>query len=152
MLNVAAGTNVYVSGTAPATYNEAGFEGINDWADIAELTEVGGFGATSNGITHIGLKDSRIRKLKGSYDNGQLTLNMALDEADQGQNRLQVASRLKKLYSFKIVMNEGDDGEVTFYTTGNVMSFVRNIGTVDTVITATCNVDLDGDIVKVETV
>ncbi len=139
----AAGSKFYISAAAPATYNAAGFSALT-WTEVGEVTEIGEFGKTVNVITHTALSDKKVRKLKGSYDNGTLSLPMALDTSDAGQDLCMAAVDSDDAYSIKIEVQDS----TIFYTTGLFSKFTRTVGSVDTVVMANVEAALDGDIIE----
>lgn len=139
----AAGSKFSLSAAAPATYTAAGFAALT-FTEVGEVTQMGDFGKTYATVTHNPLSDRKTYKLRGSYNNGSLSLSLALDTADAGQDLAATASESDTAYSIKIELQDG----TIFYTTGLVMSFVRNVGTVDTVVSATVAVELVGDLIE----
>jgi len=77
-----AGTVVAIAVNAePATYNEVGFDALS-FQDIGEITEAGEFGRTYNLVTHMPIGDRRTVKRKGSFNDGQMTLQLARVTSD----------------------------------------------------------------------
>lgn len=139
----AAGSKFQLCADLPLAYNAAGFNDLT-WTDVGEVTSIGEFGANYNVIEHLSLADKRTRKFSGSYNNGSMSVEMAFDALDSGQ-----------LLALDI-MDTGDECSVAirlrdgsrYFSTGIITSFRRNVGTTDTMVTATVNVELNGDIVE----
>jgi len=139
-----AGTVISASATLPATYDQAGYEALA-FTSVGEITEVGEYGKEYNLVTHIPLATRRTQKLKGSYNDGSISLQMAYDPDDSGQAILVTALDSDDSIAFKVV---DQDGTVDYFT-GKVMSYRKNIGGVDTIRSASTSVELDSDVVTV---
>ena len=133
----AAGASIGISSSAPATFNEAGY-GALTFTNIGEVTDLGEFGREYNLITHNPIDTRATKKLKGSYNEGQISMTVGLDTADAGQNLAKTASQSDADYYFKITMQNG----VMYYFPAKVMSFKRSIGSVDNVVTATIALEI----------
>jgi hypothetical protein len=138
-----AGTTISI-GNAPATYDAAGFAAVS-YTAIGEVTDVGEFGKQFNLITHNPIGNRQTKKLRGSFNNGSIQLQMAMDTADAGQDVLLTSLESDNSFSFKVVLQNG----TIFYFTGKVMSYVRQIGSVDQVTAATAQIEIDGNIIEV---
>lgn len=135
----AAGTQFAVSATLPATHTIAGFEALS-FTDIAEIVDGGSNGREYNEVTHSPLGRREVLVTKGSYTEGTQDLSLGRDLVDAGQAILQIASKSDNAYSFRITFQNGDID----YLTARVMSYVTEIGSVDTIVSATAGVALDG--------
>lgn len=132
-----AGATISICASLPASHNAAGFNALT-WSVIAEITNLPEFGRVYELIRHKPVGTRATRKLKGSYDEGQLPLELASDTDDPGQILLKSASGSDNTYSFRIVMGNGDK----YFFLGMVMSFVAGGGDVDTVFAAKSTVEL----------
>lgn len=139
-----AGTKLYVSASAPATYNNTGFAALT-WTEIGEVSEMGEFGRQYNLVTFNTLGDRRTVKRKGSYNDGTIACQMARVPDDAGQTILVTAVNSDSSYSIKIQLQDG----TVFYTSAQVMSYTTNIGNVDQITSATVNLEIDNDILEV---
>lgn len=137
-----AGTTLSV-GVAPATYDAAGFGAVS-YTQVAEITNIGSFGRKYNLVKHNPVDSRATVKRKGSFDNGQLQLKLA-KTSDAGQGVLSTASTSDNSYSFKIVL---PSGKIEYFT-GQVMSFVIDVGSVDQILGATVDVEIDNTIIEV---
>ena len=133
----AAGTTLGISASAPATFNAAGYNALT-FTNIGEITDLGEFGREYNLITHNPIDTRATKKLKGSYNEGQASLTVALDTDDAGQTLCKTASQSDADYYFKVVMQNGDK----YFYPAKVMSFKRGVGSVDNVVSATINLEI----------
>ena len=139
-----AGTKLFISASAPATYNKTGFEALT-FTEIGEVSEMGEFGRQYNLVTFNTLGDRRTVKRKGSYNDGTIACQMARVPDDAGQTILTTAVYSDNSYSIKIKLQDG----TVFYTSAQVMSYTTNIGNVDQITSATVNLEIDNDILEV---
>ena len=139
-----AGTKLFVSASAPATYNSSGFAALT-WTEIGEVSDMGEFGRQYNLVTFNTLGDRRTVKRKGSYNDGTIACQMARVPDDAGQAILTTAVNSDNSYSIKIQLQDG----TVFYTSAQVMSYTTNIGNVDQITSATVNLEIDNDILEV---
>jgi hypothetical protein len=139
-----AGTVLAIDNALPATYNQAGFEALS-YDTVGELTEIGEFGKEYALVTHNPINDRQTYKFKGSYNNGSITLQMASDEDDAGQAVVITALGSDTSVSFKVTHQ---DATVDYFT-GKVMSYKKNVGSSDSILSASVTVELDSDVVNV---
>ena len=139
-----AGTKLFISSAAPASYNQTGFTALT-WTEVGEISDMGEFGRQYNLVTFNSLGDRRTVKRKGSYNDGTIACQMARVPSNAGQAILTDAVDSDDSYSFKIVLQDG----TVFYTTAQVMSYTTNVGSVDTITGATVNIEIDNDIIEV---
>jgi hypothetical protein len=132
-----AGTTIGLSSGAPATFNVAGYTALT-FTTIGEVTDLGEFGREYNLITHNPIGSRGTVKLKGSFNEGSISMTVGLDTDDAGQILAKTASQSDSDYSFKITTQNGDD----YYFQAKVMSFKVNVGSVDSVTTATIMLEL----------
>jgi len=143
----AAGTVLSVSSGAPATYDEAGFEAMT-FTVVGEVTSVPSHGAEFSLVTHNPLADRITRKLKGSKNNGSMTIPMALDTSDAGQDIMRDHAdglNVDDKASFRV---EYPDGGAEYFT-GLVMSFTTAGDGVDSILAAEAMVEIDDNVVSV---
>lgn len=141
-VRTSAGTVLSVTATAPATYDNAGFTALT-FTPVAELIDLGSFGKKYNLVTFTPLGDRKVVKRKGSYNNGTLALKLGSSPTDAGQIAMQTGSTSDSSYSFRVVTQSGS----TFYFTGQIMDWTLAVGSVDTIMGADCNIEIDNDIV-----
>ena len=144
----AAGAKWYVSTTAPATNDQAGFEGILDWVEVKKLQNLGTIGSTFSEVTYNVLGDKSEKNRKGTRSNGGLEPTMYSDDSDAGQALVLSGvdgSEENTQFSHKIVRDDG----ATRYNVGYIYSAPESIGTNDDMITNAVMVKFDEKLVKV---
>ncbi|WP_193171254.1 hypothetical protein [Nisaea nitritireducens] len=140
-------------GTTLAADNQAGFE-ADTFAEMGEITNIGDFGKEYQIIETKALKQRRVRKIKGSYDNGTLELELYLDPDDAGQTAALAALDTDDNYNFKITLNDAPTAgaaptPTTYYFRGLVTTFRTSVSDVDSAVTARCVVAINSEILKV---
>lgn len=141
----AAGTIFSISSAAPATYDASGYAALT-WTEVAEVTSIGSRGKKFEVVTHKPLAYRGTYKRKGSFDNGQMAIGLAIAKVDAGQSLLTAALESDSSYSFKIAFPSGR----IQYMPGQVSSFTDDdIGSTDAILAGTANVEIDGSIVTV---
>jgi hypothetical protein len=134
-----AGTTLKVIVTAPATFDAAGYATLfAAGAFVGEITDLGEFGRDYNLITHNPIGTRITRKLKGSYNEGQMALKLGLDADDAGQIIMVAASKSDADYSFMITMQNLDK----YYFQAKVMSWKVGAGSVDNIVSVSCNLEI----------
>lgn len=137
-----AGTTLGISAGSPATFDETGFEALAPYTLIGEVTDIGGdIGRVYNLVTQNPLSTRATRKYKGSFQSGSMQLSLAVDKSDAGQILAKTALNSDADYSFCLTLQ---DGAKTYFR-GKVMSFPINVGNVDSITTATINIEITAD-------
>lgn len=141
MINTASGARLFIGGTtaivgANAAARITAYEALT-WVEVGEVEDLGEMGDESERVTFTGLKDGRVRKLKGPRDAGEQTIVVADDMTDAGQIALEAAEASPLDYNFKVQLNDaitigGDDSQHFFR--GKVFSKRRNIGNASNVV------------------
>jgi hypothetical protein len=147
-VHTSAGTKLSLSAEAPATFDSTGYEALT-YTAVGEITDLGEFGREYSLVTHNPVGSRGTQKFKGSFNEGTMNLTIGLDTADAGQTVMQTASMADTAYSFEVEMQNGDK----FYFQAMVMSFKVNIGSVDSMTTASVTLELttsDGGVGVVE--
>lgn len=132
-----AGTTIAVSASAPATYDSSGYDALS-FTTVGEVTNLGSFGREYALVTHNPIGTRATQKYKGSYNEGQIAMEVGLDTDDAGQDLLATASASDSNYSFKVTAQNGD----VYYFIAKVMSFKRNFGGVDQITSATITLEI----------
>lgn len=132
-----AGASIAISAGLPATFNAAGYDALT-FSVIGEVTDLGEFGRVYELIRHNPINTRATRKLKGSYDEGQISMVVGLDNDDAGQILAKTASLSDADYSFQVVDQEGNQ----YYFLAKVMSFRRRFGTVNNIVSATIQLEI----------
>lgn len=137
-----AGTVLAISATLPATYDDTGFSALT-YIVVGEITDIGEFGKAFNLVTHNPLGDRKTYKFKGSYNNGSVSLTMALVEDDAGQIAMKTAEGSDNSIAVKVTLQ---DGTIKYFT-AKCMGLNIAVGSVDSITTATTTLEVDSDIV-----
>lgn len=128
----AAGASLLVSSSAPATFNPIGYGALTGVV-VGEVTNIGDFfGRAYAEITHQPLANRATQFGKGSFDNGTIAPEMALDPSDAGQVILNAALLLDTPIAVGIQLQSGDE----YWCMALVMKFMPAVGTVDTIVNA----------------
>ena len=141
------GTVMGVSAAPPATYDEAGFVALT-FTDVAEVVDMGEFGAVYNKVDHAALERRNIVKRKSMVDYGSMAVQLGRDTSDAGQLLLvSGADGANKdvVYSFKITLQ---DLSVQYFTS-QVYSYTTNVGAGDQIVGSTVQVEIDNEIIEV---
>lgn len=136
-VRTSAGTTIKVSASAPATFNAAGY-GALTFTTVGEVTDLGEFGREFTLVTHNPVGSRGTQKFKGSFNEGTINLSLGLDTDDAGQILMKTASLDDAAYSFEVTTQNGD----SYFFQAMVMSFKVNVGSVDSITTATCTLEL----------
>lgn len=140
-----AGTIIAIcANTPPATYNQVGFAALT-YLTIGEIVDAGEHGRVYNLVTHNSLNNRRTLKRKGSYNDGQMNLQMARVPADTGQTAVRSALNSDAQSSIKLTLQ---DGTIQYFT-AQVLSYTTNIGNADQITGAAVAVEITGDIIEV---
>lgn len=144
-IQTSAGSTFAIATALPGTYDAAGFNALT-WQLVGEVTDIGEFGKEFNLVTHTPVAGRQVKKLKGSYNNGAITLQMARDTAaPANQDKLKTALASDASYAFRVTLQDGGK----LYFTGKVMSYKTAVGGVDNVTGASTAIEIDSDIVEV---
>lgn len=139
-----AGSTLGISTVLPSTYDATGFNALT-YTAVGEITDLGEVGKEFNLVSHTALGNRKVRKFKGSYNNGSMALQMGRDTADAGQTALRTALASDNSYAFKATLQNG----TKLYFTGKVMSYKTSVGSVDQITGASTTIELDDDIIEV---
>lgn len=132
-----AGTVLKISAGTPGTFNVAGYEALT-WTTVGEVTDLGEFGRAYALVTHNPVGSRGTRKYKGSFNEGAMTLQLGLDTDDAGQILAKAASLSDADYSISVTTQNGD----VYYMQAKVMSWKVGVGSVDSITTATCVLEI----------
>ena len=153
-LTTAAGTIIAVSATAAATpWDKAAYVAVGTYTTIGNLSSISEIGRKYNPATFKALGTRTTCKRKGSYDYGSVNLGLGYAAEDAGVILLKAGLLVDTSYSFKITLNDATAALVVptvFYFMGQIMSFIVNPGSdPDQFVTATCEVQIDGDVLAI---
>lgn len=138
-----AGSTLGISASLPATFDAAGFNALT-YTAVGEITDLGEFGAEYNLVTYTALGQRQTKKLKGSYNNGALQLQLGRDTTDAGQTLLRTALSSDNSYSFRVTLQNA----TRLQFTGKVMSYKTSVGSVDQITGAQSTIEIDSVIVE----
>src|SRR5574343_417110 len=136
-VRTSAGTTLGVSASNPATFDASGYNALS-WTAVGEVTNLGEFGREYNLVTHNPVGNRGTVKKKGSFNEGSISLQIGLDNADSGQTLLLAASTSDNNYSFRITVQDG----TKYYFQAQVMSFKVGVGGVDDITSATVVIEI----------
>ena len=150
-INASTGTKVYTCATSnPAAADVSAYAALT-WVEIGEVESVAAFGDKASSITFTSLNDSRVRKLKGPRDAGDVDVVYAHDPADPGQILLTTAQATKFSYAFKITVPDAADAsspDSAFYFQAKVMGVPLNPGSATDVTKRTVTLGIDTAIIE----
>lgn len=138
-----AGTTIGID-QAPATNDQSGFEALT-FVEIGEVTDLGEYGKEYALVTHTPLGNRQVKKFKGSYNNGSISMQIAINEVDLGQIDALAASNSDLSFGFKVTKQNGS----VDYFQAKVMSFKTSVGSVDSIEAGTIQLEIDNDIVAI---
>lgn len=139
-----AGSTIGISASLPASLTASGYTALT-YTDIGEVTDGGSIGRTYNIVNHSPLATRGVVKLKGSFDDGTVTLQLAYAPGNAGQVLVETALNDDDFYSFELELQNG----TIIYFQAQVTSAPVNVGSVDTVTGMTVNLAVkSGSIVK----
>lgn len=143
-IRTSAGTTIAISATQPATFDAAGYAALT-YTEIAEVSNLGEFGRVYNEVTFNPLATRQTVKRKGSFNEGNMSMELARDPEDAGQSILITAVNSDLSPSFLVTSQDG----TKFYFTAQVMSYTANVGTVDNIFMSAAALSLDNPVVEV---
>lgn len=144
-----AGSTIAIATGVPTTYDSTGFAAVTPYEVVGEVTDIGEFGKEYSTVNHTSLGSRQTKKFKGSFNNGTIQLQMARDtSAGSNQDALRAALDSDSSYSFCVTLQDG----AKLYFTGKVTSYRTSVGNVDQITAATCNIEIDSEIVEVAAV
>lgn len=132
-----AGTKIGISKILPATYNDAGYKALT-YANIGEITDGGSHGRTYQVVNHNPIDTRGTKKFKGSYNEGQKTIQLAVDPDDPGQLVVKEALDDDAPYAFCVTYQDGSKD----YFLGMVTSWSKSTASVDSMYTASVGLEL----------
>tara|TARA_R110002167_G_scaffold45515_4_gene136735 strand:+ start:1000 stop:1449 length:450 start_codon:yes stop_codon:yes gene_type:complete len=141
------GTLYAISAAVPATYDSAGFAALT-WTDVAEVTDMGEYGATYEVVSHNPLATRRTVKRKGTVNDGALAMQLGRDPADAGQALIIAGvdgAARDTVHSHRVTLQDG----TIQYVTGQLFSYTTNVGSSNQIVGAAVTVELDNAIVEV---
>jgi hypothetical protein len=136
-VNTSAGSILRVSTGTPATFDVAGYAALT-YVIVGEVTDLGEFGREYNLVTHNPIATRGTQKFKGSFNEGQMAIQLGLDTDDSGQALMKAASLIDGNRSFSVTTQNGD----IYYFQAKVMSWKVGVGNVDQITSANSVLEL----------
>lgn len=136
-VSTAAGTTIGIVAGQPATFDVEGYAALTFKA-IGEVTDGGAHGRTYAEVTHNPIATRGTQKFKGSFNEGNKTLQLAIDPDDEGQIVAREALDSDDDYSFKVSYPDGSKD----YFQAKVMSFEKSVSGVDSMLSASIQVSI----------
>lgn len=137
-----AGTTLRVTATAPSAFTSVGYNTLFTAspvpAAVGEITDLGEFGREFALVTHNPVGTRGTQKFKGSFNEGTVSLSLGLDTDNAGQIIMKAAALSDANYSFMVTTQSGD----RYFFQAKVMSFKVAVGSVDSITTATCSLEI----------
>ncbi len=149
-VNTAAGTRVFIGTTGSAT-TQGDFE-ADSYIEVGEVEDLGEFGDTAEEVNFTALANRRVRKFKGSFNAGTMTVVAGSDPADPGQLALLAAFATDFDYNFRVQLNDEitiGGTPTTLYFRGKVMDKRRNVGQVNNIVRQNFAVGINSEILEV---
>lgn len=135
--STSAGTTIAFSASAPATYNQAGYEALS-FTNIGKVTDLGEIPSRVYELVTLFFVASRGKaKKKGGYDLGSQTIVFAIDPDDAGQDLVDDASESDDAYSVRLLHPELG----TIYARAIVMGGPKTYGDVNTASTRSVTIE-----------
>lgn len=140
--------------TAPTTFDAAGYAALT-YVDMGCLESLGSYGGTATITEFTCLNDGIVQKIKGSRNNGDLEITLALDDSGAVWDNLKAAYEdiSSGNYYFKIVYGNKPNATgtgATRYFGAKVSSITENVSGADDVVTVTVTLAITTSIVKVD--
>lgn len=132
-----AGTEIRISAGQPTTFDAAGYAAMT-FTTIGEITDGGSHGRTYAAVTHNPLGTRGTQKFKGSFNEGQKALQLAVDDDDAGQALVREALDSDEDYSFEVEYQDGGKD----YFQAKVMSWSKATAGVDSIKSATVGLEI----------
>lgn len=139
-IQTAAGASLAVSASSIAAFTASGY-GAATYTTVGEITNIGEFGKQYELVTFNPLATRGTKKLKGSWDAGSLTPELGLDPDDAGQAIMETALDSDAAIACRVTLQDG----TVYYFMGLVMAFRPNVGSVNDVVMATCQIEVTDD-------
>lgn len=107
--NTAAGTSIAIG--SASTYSGSSLISTNGATDtyvvIGQVTNIPEFGRVYKEVPFSPLATRGVQKVKGSFDEGSLQIDLARDTSDAGQVAALIAREVDANYNFKVQFNDG---------------------------------------------
>jgi len=142
------GVIIGVSAAEPATHDQAGFEALV-FTTVGEVIDVPEYGPSVQVVESNPLATGVTEKYNGFINYGSVAYGLEQDTTDAGQIILKAAVPVPPAqftpHSFKVTF---PDGAVDYYV-GGVFSYTTAIGSANSMIGSTAQVEINSSIVRV---
>lgn len=149
-----AAKSTFSVGTTVAATNAATFA-ADTYIEVGSVQDLGEAGSQAEVVVgkFVG-GDGYVKKLKGSRDNGSLSLVVARDSADAGQIALLAAENTEFAYNFCIELNDKPAAGASpknskLYFKAIVASARHSLGGADDIVTTTFELAISGAVIEV---
>jgi hypothetical protein len=132
-----AGTTLRITASQPATYDVAGYNALTTTL-VGEVTDLGEFGREYALVTHNPIGNRSTQKFKASFNEGAMSVSLALDTDDAGQIICKAASISDNNYTILVTTQGGDK----YYFQAKVMGWKVAVGSVDQITNATMQLEI----------
>jgi len=146
----ALGARMYTSATPLSNLTTAAdaisdFQGLTIATEIGLIENFGEFGRQFEMVPFQAVSDGRTFKLKGGFNDGQMTLVVGQDLSDTGQAAMKAYADAsnQNTYPFKLTISGADAAHDTYYFGALVMSWRVNLGSVNNAIRATAMLEVN---------
>lgn len=124
------------------------------WTLVSNVTDLGEAGSEAEIIIGKYVDQDFVKKLKGSRDNGTLTLVVSRDSADVGYIALVAAEKTSFSYNFQIELNDKPAAGASpknskFYFNAIVASAKNAFNDADNIVATTFSLAISGAIIEV---
>jgi hypothetical protein len=151
-INTSLGTKFYIGPITPSVpATESAYAALS-YQEIGSIQSISEFGDQAGAINFTDLGASRVRKFKGARDAGQITVQVANDPADAGQQAAIEAEKTKFDYAVKVVLADAadaNDTNSTFFFTAKVSSVRMNVGDANSMLMRSLVFDIDSAVLEV---
>ncbi len=136
-IKTTAGTVFRISAGVPATFNQAGYAALT-YTTVGEITDLAEFGRAYEVVKHNPIDNRGTVKVKGSFDEGSIAMQLGLDTDDAGQILMKAAVTSDNNYACKITDQKGD----IYYFQAQVITFKVGLGGVNQVTKASATLEI----------
>jgi len=150
-INATGGSRLFICTTPTTSADDVSAYAALTWVEVNEIESIAAFGDKASSITFTSLKDSRVRKLKGPRDAGDVDVVYGHDPVDAGQIALSAAQRTKFSYPIKVTISDAQDesaADSAFYFQAKISGVPINPGSATDVTKRTVTLGIDTEIVE----
>jgi hypothetical protein len=121
------------------------------YKQVKNVENMGEFGSEAEVIVGKFIDQSYARKLKGTRDNGSMTIVVGHDASDEGQIALKAAEKTEFVYRFKVELNDKPEGgtNTIYYFAALVASAKSTLDEADNIVKTTFILAITGEVLEV---